>query len=201
MSSTRLSLARSCAALVATSAVGLVMTLTAPAAALTTFPSVIQKKYNSTCAPQCTLCHTRPEGGSSSNFYLKPSPLDDGYVPKMVKERGEEEFFANLISINKGLPTNDSKLEGYLNKLGMAKCTADSNGPCDSDGDGIIDVNEFAKDQDPDVAGGSLCLGPTYGCGATIKPLPRDSHAKRSATSVLALLGLGLVFARRLARR
>jgi len=61
-------------------------------------------------------------------------------------------------------------------------------------------MKEFAQNGDPNIAHGDLCIGPTYGCGATITPLPRDSTANWRAAAVLAALGLGIVVARRLQR-
>jgi hypothetical protein len=182
-----------------------VLVLARPAAAEEIFPGVIQDNYGGTCAPQCTLCHNRPEGGP--DHYKSPSPLEDGWVPKnLPNNRGEGQFFSNMIVVNGGLPTNESALKGALHKLATLPCTlpamqaGSTIGPCDSDGDGIPDMKEFAVDGDPDVAdakNGQLCQGPKYGCGATIAPLPHESTATWRAAAVLAALGVGLVFARR----
>jgi hypothetical protein len=174
------------------------LSLATPAAAEQIFPGLIQTTYGGTCAPQCTLCHTRPEGGPG--FY-RPSALDPGWVTKdLGNNRGEGTFFANLIDVNKGLPTGENAMKRALNLLATQNCTSTSNGPCDSDGDKIPDMQEFAKDGDPDVANGDLCVGPKYGCGATISPLPRESRARSRGVAVLALLGLGVVFGRRLTK-
>jgi hypothetical protein len=177
-----------------------------PAAAEETFPGVIQNTYGGTCAPQCTLCHNRPEGGPE---HYNPSELDTTYVPQdLGNNRGQGQFFANLIHVNRGLPNGESGLTAALKKLATLPCSTDATkpgntmAPCDSDGDSVPDMKEFAQDPtgDPNLAHGDLCIGPTYGCGATITPLPRDSTANWRAAAVLAALGLGIVVARRLQR-
>jgi MYXO-CTERM domain-containing protein len=178
-----------------------VMAVARPAAAEPTYPGVIQQIYGGTCVAQCTLCHNNPQGGLGN---YQPSPLDPGYVLKNAPETGEGAFFANFINVRIAqnqkplLPAGDAALEAALKEYASAKCNAASSGPCDSDGDHVLDMNEFKDDKDPN--GADLCLGPKYGCGAMIKPLPRETSAKGSATAVLALLGLGLVFARRFRR-
>jgi hypothetical protein len=165
---------------------------------------VIQNTYGGTCAPQCTLCHDRPEGGPE---HYNPSVLYDTYTHQdLGNNRGEGRFFANLIYVNKGLPNGESGLKAALAKLAKLPCSTDANkpgntmAPCDSDGDGVPDTKEFAQDGDPNVDGGDLCIGPKYGCGAAITPLPRDATATWRAAAVLAALGVGIVIARRLQR-
>jgi hypothetical protein len=181
-----------------------VLSMTRSVAAEPTFPGVIQKVYGGDCAPQCTLCHTRPEGGQD---YLQPSALDTVYDAKTAANTGEGTFFANLINVvvvtnHQPVPSNDQLLENGLRTYATAKCNAVSSGPCDSDGDGVVDSKEFAQKPagDPNVPHGDLCIGPTYGCGATIKPLPRDTTATWRAAAVLGALGVGIVIARRLQR-
>jgi hypothetical protein len=197
--------ARSLTAFAAVAGSLAVLSVARPVAAEPTFPSVIQKVYGGDCAVQCTLCHSRPEGGAG---YYQPSGLDPAYVPKMAANTGEGAFFANFINVIVGtnhqpLPSSDGALENDLRTYASAKCNTSSSGPCDSDGDGVTDAKEFAEKPsgDPNVAGGDLCIGPTYGCGATITPLPRESSASWRAAAVLAALGAGLVVARRVQRR
>jgi MYXO-CTERM domain-containing protein len=202
MSSLKHSSPRFVAALTLAAAPLFALTFAVPANAEQTFPGVIQQNYGGTCAPQCTLCHNRPEGGPE---HYNPSELDTGMpFPDLGHNRGQGTFFANMVAINNArLPSSDEQLVAVLKKLATAPCTTDmSNGntgaPCDSNGDGVPDMKEFALDKDPD--GGDLCLGPKYGCGAAIKPLPRKPNATSRATAILGLLGLGLVAARRLRR-
>jgi hypothetical protein len=185
-----------------------VMTWAAPAAAKRDFPGVIQEHWGGDCAPLCTLCHTRPEGGlSDAEPYLKPSGLDSDYDPKdLGHNRGQGDFFANLIAVNSRAPTSNEALVTMLGTLNTKPCSADTTlpgntmQPCDSDGDKMPDMKEFARSSDPNVAGGELCVGPKYGCGASIGPLRRESTATGNAAVVVALLGLMLVFTRRVAR-
>ncbi len=185
------------------SAFGVVST----AAAEETFPGVIQDTYGGTCAPQCTLCHNRPEGGPE---HYNPSVLDEPeYTHQdLGNNRGEGTFFANLIYVNKGLPMGEGGIKAALHKLATLPCSTETSkpgntmAPCDSDGDGVPDMKEFADNPtgDPNAAHGNLCIGPTYGCGAAITPLPRDSTGTLRAAAVLAALGVGIVLARRLQR-
>ena len=197
--------ARSLSTCVAFGGLLAVVALARPASAEEIFPGVIQDNYGGTCAAQCTLCHNRPEGGP--DHYKSPSPLEETYVRKnLPNNRGEGDFFSNLIIVNGGLPSGETALKGALQKLATLPCTDPKSqamstlGPCDSDGDGVPDMKEFKQDGDPDVAdatSGELCQGPKYGCGATITPLPRESAATWRAAAVLGALGVGLVFARR----
>jgi hypothetical protein len=182
-----------------------VTTATAPVAASPTFPGVIQQNYGGTCVPQCTLCHNRPEGGPG---HYNPSLLDGAALPDQGHNRGQGTFFANLMAAAYGpggtkLPRSPDELLTDLKLLAKGPCSTDmSNGntglPCDSDGDGVFDMDSFKLDKDPD--GGDLCVGPKYGCGASIKPLPLEPNATARATAILGLLGIGLVVARRLRR-
>ena len=89
-----------------------VLSVARSVAAEPTFPSVIEKVYGGDCAAQCTLCHTRPEGGSD---YLQPSLLDETYAAKNVANTGEGSFFANLINVavsnHVPVPSSDQSLE------------------------------------------------------------------------------------------
>jgi hypothetical protein len=173
-----------------------------PASAEPTFPGVIQKQFGGQCAPQCTLCHLTEAGGLGS---YQPSELSDGYVSKDLGDnRGEGTFFANFVAVNHGsLPTNDTQLEQKLKVYSTANCNATSTKPCDSDGDTVADTVELGMDRDPNIPNdkpGDLCVGPKYGCGANIGTLPHESSATRTAASLVALIGVGLVLLRR-ARR
>ena len=180
-----------------------VTAVTAPVAAEPAYPGVIQPLYGGDCVVQCTLCHSRPEGGAG---YYQPSALDSGYTAKNLgNNRGEGAFFANFVNFLKGrLPAGNAALEQDLKGYAAAACTSDmTNGntgaPCDSDGNGVPDLLQLAKNQE-DPNGAGLCLGPQYGCGAAIKPLPPKPNAAAQATAILGLVGLGLAAARRLRR-
>lgn len=185
-------------------AMALVLGVALPAAAEATFPAAVQKEVGSTCSPQCTLCHTTETGGREN---LKPNPLTtDGYMPRMLPGgRGEGSFIANLMVVNNHkLPSSDVSIQGALKLMAKMPCNSTGPQPCDSDGDGMIDTDELKKDRDPDNANdkdGDLCVGPKYGCGATISALPRESSATREAAAVMSLLGVGLVLLRRARRR
>ena len=175
------------------------------ASARDTFPGIIQDFTKGKCVPECTLCHTRQEGGRD---FLKPSDIS-GVLPDRGGARGQGEFFANLIHVNGGtvFPGDEARLRGYLTGLKTKSCNTDASvmppvGPCDSDGDGLPDVAELTADRNPDTkdaAGGGAC--PQYGCGANIGTLPRESAATGRAAALMALLGAGLVLAARRSRR
>jgi hypothetical protein len=175
-----------------------------PSAAHLEFPRLIQEHWGGDCAPLCTLCHTRPEGGVPGNPYLKPSILDGAsYISKdLGNNRGEGEFFANLITVTQSVPTSDVDLVRMLETLDKQACSADmtlpgnTGLPCDSDGDKTPDMKEFRVSKDPDVAQGDLCVGPKYGCGASIAPHSGETSRKYGAL-VVALFGLALTARRR----
>jgi hypothetical protein len=181
-------------------------TVTAPVGAEPTYPGVIQQAYGGACVVQCTLCHSRPEGGAG---YYQPSALDTGtQLPDRGNNRGQGSFFANFVTaINYRLPVGDQALEQDLKTYAAAPCNVgtatgmngNTGAPCDSDGNGVADMLQLAKDQE-DPNGLALCSGPQYGCGAAIKPLPPKRNDTARATAVLGLLGLGLAAARRLRR-
>src|SRR4051812_48088525 len=141
------------------------LTFAARVAAKPDFPGVIQEHWGGDCAPLCTLCHTRAEGGvSDADPRLKPSALDNYYVPQdLGNNRGEGEFFANLITVNKRAPTSNDVLVMLLRTLDTQACSVHTTvpgntmAPCDSDGDKMPDTKEFALSKDPDAAGGELC--------------------------------------------
>ena len=191
--------------LVGVAALLVILTCAAPGAAHDEFPGVIQQHWGGDCAPLCTLCHTRAEGGTSGNPYLKPSKLDGArYVSKdLGNNRGEGEFFSNLITVTQSVPMRDSDLVRMLEMLDAKACSADltlpgnTGLPCDSDGDQSPDMNEFARSTDPDVAGGDLCIGPRYGCGASIAPRPDGTSGTFAGELALAMFGVALAWLRR----
>ncbi len=207
MSSPTLFQARFLAAFLGVAAGLAATTLAVPVAAEPTFPGVIQQVYGGDCVVQCTLCHSRPEGGAG---YYQPSAFTNNGnpLPDLGNNRGQGSFFANFVwAIKLNLPLTDQALEQDLKAYAAAPCYVGTatgmNGntgvPCDSDGNGVADMLQLAKNQE-DPNGLALCSGPQYGCGAAIKPLPPKPNEAARATAILGLLGLGLAAARRLRR-
>jgi len=184
----------------AVAAVLLVLSAEGTASAEPTYPGFLQQKLNSKCLVQCTMCHPTLEGGQN-----KLSDLDNGVLPDLGGNRGQGEFFANLVHVNGSkYPIGETQLLNFIDKLETKPCDGVmGDPPCDSDGDGTPDVAELRADREPDRADpGSTgeCHMPQYGCGASIGTLPRESSAAGRAATLMALLGAGLVLARR-ARR
>ncbi|HEX5100536.1 MAG TPA: hypothetical protein VFV94_13600 [Polyangiaceae bacterium] len=181
-----------------------VVAATATASAEPEFPGVIQELFQSSCAPQCTLCHTSPQGGEATVKFGEK--YVDGMNPS---NRGFGVFVANLGArgntvLNKDTLVAKLKLlkTDPCQKDAMLGSTADMR-PCDTDGDGMSDYDELDSEpaRDPEVSGvgnGSVC--PAYGCGASIGTLPRDADATGRAGAVMAALGVALVLARRVRR-
>lgn len=173
-----------------------------PAWARQVYPGFIQKELRMQCAPSCLLCHTCMEGGLGC---MKPSDMTDAGLPDLGGNRGQGEFFANLLHVNYGSdgkphwPADETMLRAYLTSLEKKPCSANTTSPCDSDGDLTLDVAELRRDSDPDVPdkAGDACYLPKYGCGANVAPLPSAAETSARAAGVLALFGCALVLARR----
>jgi hypothetical protein len=174
------------------------------AAAHSWYPGWIQEHFAVGCAPQCTLCHTNPQGGQD---YLKGSEVYvDGTKPS---HRGYGVFVSNFYeSLPKTWPDSKGQVafEAKLKALQTQACQTDvakgdisDTAACDSDGDGTSDYAELALGNDPDTVGaGPEC--PKYGCGASIGSLPHDADKSGRAGAVMAALGVMLVLARRFRR-
>ncbi len=121
------------------------------------------------CAPLCTACHQTTQGGPGN---LNP-------------------FGATLEGFGL-VQQNDASVALSIHNLANASPIPDT------DHDGTNDVDEINKGDSPSIAGpagtGQFCPDIGYGCGARIAaPPPRE----RSSLIPAALLGLGLVAARR----
>ena len=92
------------------------------ALASSSFPPAIQTDLNAKSVPACTVCHTTPSGGSGT--------ATQPYAVAM-KQRG-------LLS------GDVNSVKTALTKMGTDKV--------DSDGDGMIDVDEITVGRDPNVA-------------------------------------------------
>jgi hypothetical protein len=130
------------------------------------FPSVLLDELGMPCAPNCTVCHATPLGGSGT----------------VVKKFGIAALIAGPIAKQDA----DSVRRALAN---MAK----ANPPTDSDGDGTPDLVELTAGNDPNSEGEARICGPNYGCGAHISRVPpaRGGTALAIAGSVAALMALG----------
>ncbi|HYJ09852.1 MAG TPA: hypothetical protein VEX18_12610 [Polyangiaceae bacterium] len=69
----------------------------------------------------------------------------------------------------------------------------------DSDADGVNDTDELTLGLDPNVAGGDVCSGPKYGCGASVAAVPakRGSDPAAAVAAFLTVLAGALMMRRR----
>jgi hypothetical protein len=187
-------------------AVALVLGGSTTASAHTEFPGYIQDHFGLACAPQCTLCHVKPQGGPDRKGeevakYLGADNRGFGFFQRNMREG---------MVLHSTVPTASDKtlLLTAIDHLKTDQCnwksaygdTSDPR-PCDSDGDGTSDYDEVRQGFDPDTKGegnGAVC--PTYGCGASISTLPRQPLDTGHASAALAALGVALVVARRFRR-
>jgi len=186
--------------LAAVGAVLLPLGVALPAYAYPEAPGIIQEELKLECLPQCTLCHTRPEGG--------PGFLKDMPAAVLPGAQGYGNFLTNLTVAGGSLP-KEGNLVSFINAFQRTPCggmgnTMNPQGlPCDSDADGRTDIKELQDGTDPDVKdvkGPYSCVTPQYGCGASIKPLPADETDVGRSVALVAALGVGLVLLRRVRR-
>lgn len=140
-----------------------VLALPSLAGATSTFPTAIQAALTAKKAPDCGVCHA---GGTTG--------------------RGTVTTKFGAAMMARGLVAND---EASLTKA----LTAMETDKVDSDGDGVIDVDELRVGTDPNVAEGSGVSRLVYGCGAA------GGAPCETATPLLLLAAAAL--ARRLRRR
>ncbi len=127
------------------------------------FPEHIANKLATDCPPGCRLCHGDDTGLASG---------PNGKFGKAIRDAG-----AGAID---------------LAKLDAALQTVETN-LTDSDADGQPDIAELRANDDPNVAGASLCGGPQYGCGASIaqrSPAQRLDSTAGGAAALTLLFGL-----------
>jgi MYXO-CTERM domain-containing protein len=178
--------------LLAGTAFGLVSVLSSGSAlASESFPGAIQEYLLATgaapvCPPTCTLCHTSPSGGSETIRFA-------GFT-------GNIQTQSSLAWQNRGEmpPRPLTKLEPStvgpaIHALETLICFMGDK-LCDSDGDGMPDVEELRRGRDPDGAG-LLAECPQYGCGASVAPVASRPYEVPGAWLVAALGAL--VFVRR----
>lgn len=142
----------------------------APAAASQVFPDHLVTKLQMPCAPGCQLCHNDASGGPAK---INPK---FGTAAKMAGATG-------LLATD--------KLDAALTKMQMAGT--------DTDADGVGDVAELQAGTDPNAAGGELCGGLKYGCGASTiarRPAKQSMDPAAVGASILTVL-VGLLLLRR----
>jgi len=123
------------------------------------YPSEIESTLAMPCQPTCVLCHETLSGGAGT--ITRP-------VGQALKDRGL---------------TGGSNVPALVDAL--ARLEADG---VDSDGDGVIDVDELVAGEDPNPDGVAFCdlLVPTYGCVGSVVPRPASAGAALAAGLLLA---------------
>lgn len=146
------------------------LVLVKPAEASSTYPQVIADTLGMPCIPQCTICHSSNVGG--------PGTVVTAFGRKAI-DLGQTGGLQDAL-----LRTTLAKFE----QMGI-----------NSDADPESDIDELKVGLDPSVAGGDVCNGPKYGCGASVAAVPakRGSDAVATVAAVLTALAGVLIFRRR----
>lgn len=133
--------------------------LGANAAASPTFPAAVQDHLDLTCKPDCTTCHTRPEGGLGTA--RQPFGL-------AMQRAG----------LTAGQP---SKIPAALDRL--------EDDSSDVDADGTTDIEELVKGTNPNLDGDEplKCLDESTGDGGGCA-LERSGRARAAGWLVAGLL-------------
>lgn len=111
-------------------------------------PGYLQSKYGLSCAPDCTLCHDSDLGGYARFRVITVNGQQKGGFGVTIKNFGF-------------VPTDQSTWDPAF------AAAAAAQPPSDTDGDGVPDIEELSKGEDPNdpTPGAQLCgKGPTYGC-------------------------------------
>jgi hypothetical protein len=133
---------------------GGLLCMTRAASASEPYPGKIQETLGLECAPACTICHRDLLGGR--NTVTQP-------FGKAIRGTAFLEC------------CNPDLIPDALGALSSGSCTPSpggvpQQGNCDSDGDGVTDIDELIAGRDPNPGGVEFCAGPKYGCGAHIAP-------------------------------
>jgi hypothetical protein len=141
-----------------------------PAEASESYPAVIADALGMPCAPPCIVCHLTAAGGIGT--VVKP-------FGKRAIELGQTGGF------------QDALMRTTLTKMTQM--------PVSSDTDPENDIDELTVGLDPNVAGGDVCNGPKYGCGASVAAVPakRGSDPAATLAALLTILSGVLMMRRR----
>lgn len=142
------------------------LVVASPAMASTSYPQVLSDTLEMPCVPLCTVCHSTVAGG----------------IGTVVTTFGKKAMELGAKGLTKG--GSDQLLVTTLNTMRSMSVNSDT--------DPDIDVDELAYGGDPSVAGGDVCRGPKFGCGASVAaPAKRSTDHTAAAAAVLtALVGL-----------
>jgi MYXO-CTERM domain-containing protein len=175
--------------------VGIVSVLSSGTAlASQSFPGAMQEYLEGTpggaplCPPTCTLCHTSPAGGVET-------VRETGFTQNIRDQSALAYMMRNMTGPRPLSAAEPSTVGPALQALEKLDCfnSPDTN-VCDSDMDGMADVEELRKGRDPDGPG-LLAECPQYGCGASVAPVAARPYEVPGAWLVAALGAL--VFVRR----
>lgn len=136
-------------------------------------PAYIQNKYALPCAPDCTLCHANDRGGYA-NF-------------RTITINGAQKGGFGVTMKNLGLnPIDPSTWD-------PAFAAADSKNT-DTDADGIADIDEIMRVQDPNnpATGAALCSPPSNSSGCAMAQRASGGRVAPVASAVALLAGIAL---------